>query len=90
MLKGMKVKIAMVMRGREMIHKDLAQQLIIKIRADLSHIGLADAGGSFPDYLLQQAETAGDAPGCSPFAAIRERGADQEPHDPVDREALTK
>ena len=31
---------------------------------------VADAGGSFPEYLLQQAEGAGDAPGCSPFAAI--------------------
>jgi hypothetical protein len=51
-------------------------------------LGSADAGGSFPDYLLAQAEEAGDAPGCSPFAAIRERGASREPHDPVDREAL--
>ena len=50
-------------------------------------IGRADAGGTFPDYLLQQAESATDAPGCSPFAAIRERGL-QEPHDPVDREAV--
>jgi hypothetical protein len=51
--------------------------------------GKADAGGSFPEYLLQQAEEAGDAPGCSPFAAIRERGV-REPHDPIDREELTK
>ena len=35
----------------------------------LFEIGKADAGGSFPDYLLQQAESAVDAPGCSPFAA---------------------
>jgi arylsulfatase A-like enzyme len=34
-------------------------------------LGKADAGGGFPDYLLQQAESADDAPGCSPFAAIR-------------------
>jgi membrane-anchored protein YejM (alkaline phosphatase superfamily) len=34
-------------------------------------VGKADAGGSFPEYLLQQAESAEDAPGCSPFAAIR-------------------
>ena len=56
----------------------------------LFDIGRADAGGSFPEYLLKQAEDAGDAPGCSPFAAIRERGASEEPHDPVDREALSK
>ena len=52
----------------------------------LFEIGKADAGGSFPEFLLPQAEGAGDAPGCSPFAAILERGADREPHDPVDRE----
>jgi arylsulfatase A-like enzyme len=34
-------------------------------------IGKADAGGSFPDYLMKQTESADDAPGCSPFAAIR-------------------
>jgi hypothetical protein len=33
-------------------------------------LGKGDAGGSFPDYLLRQAESADDAPGCSPFAAI--------------------
>ena len=37
----------------------------------LFEIGKADAGGSFPAYLLDQAESAVDAPGCSPFAAIR-------------------
>jgi hypothetical protein len=37
----------------------------------LFEIGKADAGGSFPAYLLDQAESADDAPGCSPFAAIR-------------------
>ena len=54
----------------------------------LFEIGRADAGGSFPEFLMKQAEEAGDAPGCSPFAAIRERGATREPHDPIDREAL--
>jgi arylsulfatase A-like enzyme len=34
-------------------------------------LGKADGGGTFPEYLLQQAESADDAPGCSPFAAIR-------------------
>lgn len=37
----------------------------------LFDIGRADGGGPFPDYLLRQAEDADDAPGCSPFAAIR-------------------
>ena len=55
----------------------------------LFEIGKADAGGTFPDYLMQQAEQAGDAPGCSPFAAIRARGV-AEPHDPVDRAPVTK
>ena len=39
--------------------------------ARLFELGKADAGGSFPDYLIKQAESADDAPGCSPFAAIR-------------------
>jgi arylsulfatase A-like enzyme len=56
---------------------------------ELFETGKADAGGSFPDYLMQQADDAIDAPGCSPFAAIRARGV-TEPHDPVDREALTE
>ena len=34
-------------------------------------LGKRDAAGGFPDYLLQQAESADDAPGCSPIAAIR-------------------
>jgi arylsulfatase A-like enzyme len=34
-------------------------------------MGVADAGGAFPEYLLRMAESADDAPGCSPFAAIR-------------------
>lgn len=34
-------------------------------------MGVADGGGSFPNYLLKQAKSADDAPGCSPFAAIR-------------------
>jgi len=37
----------------------------------LFELGKADGGGSFPEYLLKQAESADDAPGCSPFAAIR-------------------
>ena len=44
-------------------HPDVVERLF--------DLGKADAGGGFPDYLLQQAEGAGDAPGCSPFAAIR-------------------
>jgi len=37
----------------------------------LFDLGVADAGHVFPEYLLRQAESAEDAPGCSPFAAIR-------------------
>ncbi|HEY3078090.1 MAG TPA: sulfatase/phosphatase domain-containing protein, partial [Burkholderiales bacterium] len=37
----------------------------------LFDLGTADGGGEFPPYLLKQAESADDAPGCSPFAAIR-------------------
>ena len=37
----------------------------------LFDLGKADAAGGFPEYLLLQAESAEDAPGCSPFAAIR-------------------
>lgn len=36
---------------------------------ELFQIGAADAGGRFPDYLLDLAANATDAPGCSPFAA---------------------
>ena len=39
--------------------------------ARLFELGKADAGGTFPEYLIKQAESADDAPGCSPFAAIR-------------------
>ena len=56
----------------------------------LFELGKADAAGGFPAYLLAQAEQAGDAPGCSPFAAIRALGASAQPHDPIDREALEK
>jgi arylsulfatase A-like enzyme len=36
---------------------------------ELFDVGKADGGGSFPDYLLELASSAADAPGCSPFAA---------------------
>jgi len=42
-----------------------------EVVAELFAVGKRDAGGSFPEYLLEQAEHADDAPGCSPFAAIR-------------------
>ena len=48
---------------------NVAEQLPNVVR-ELFQIGKADAGGGFPDYLFVQAESAGDAPGCSPFAAI--------------------
>lgn len=43
MFKGMKVKLLMVFRGREMMHQDIGVNLMKRIRADLAHIGAADA-----------------------------------------------
>ncbi len=43
MFKGMKVKLLMVFRGREMMHQDIGVNLMKRIRADLLHIGTADA-----------------------------------------------
>jgi len=42
-------------------HPDVVNQLYIK--------ALEDAGGKFPDYLMQSADREEDAPGCSPLAA---------------------
>ncbi len=42
MWKGMKVKLLLVFRGREMMHKELGEALMARIRQDLSHIGAAD------------------------------------------------
>jgi arylsulfatase A-like enzyme len=44
-------------------HPDLVRKLF--------DAGKRDGGGAFPEFLLRQAESADDAPGCSPFAAIR-------------------
>jgi arylsulfatase A-like enzyme len=44
-------------------HPDVVERLFA--------LGKKDAGGSFPEFLLKQAESADDAPGCSPFAAIK-------------------
>jgi translation initiation factor IF-3 len=41
--KGMKVKVVMAFRGREMQHQNLGQDLVRTIRADLKLVGLADA-----------------------------------------------
>jgi translation initiation factor IF-3 len=43
MWKGMKVKMGLKLRGREMMHQDLAMALIRRMREDLAHIGVADA-----------------------------------------------
>jgi hypothetical protein len=61
-----------------------------KLVERLFALGKADAAGGFPDYLLAQAEQAGDAPGCSPFAAIRAAGSTAQPRDPVDRGAADR
>lgn len=42
LLKGMKVKLMMVLRGREMMKKDWAQQRVEQIRKDLEHVAVAD------------------------------------------------
>jgi translation initiation factor IF-3 len=43
MLKGMKVKLLLAFRGREMQRKDDGMALIQRIRQDLSHVGMADS-----------------------------------------------
>ncbi|MFH1067078.1 MAG: translation initiation factor IF-3 [bacterium] len=43
MMKSMKVKIAMIFRGREMQRKELGRQLMDRIRGDLADVGSADA-----------------------------------------------
>ncbi len=42
-------------------HKDVVNNLFAK--------GVADAGGSFPDYLMELAKRGIDSPGCSPIVA---------------------
>jgi len=42
LFKGMKVKLMMVLRGREMMHKDIANERVAQIRADLEHVATAD------------------------------------------------
>lgn len=41
--KGMKVKVVMAFRGREMQHKELGQTLVSTIRTDLKQVGMADS-----------------------------------------------
>ncbi len=43
MWKGMKVKLQLKFRGREMMHQEIGLQLIKRMRVDLDHIGIADA-----------------------------------------------
>jgi hypothetical protein len=38
-------------------------------------LALQEAGGSFPDYILELADSADDAPGCSPVAAVALRSS---------------
>ena len=42
MWKGMKVKLQLKFRGREMMHQDIGMNLIRRMRADLNQIGVAD------------------------------------------------
>jgi translation initiation factor IF-3 len=43
MWKGMKVKLQVKFRGREMMHQDIGMNLVRRMRKDLEHIGTADA-----------------------------------------------
>jgi translation initiation factor IF-3 len=43
MWKGMKVKMGLKLRGREMMHQDLALKLVRRMRDDLSTMGVADS-----------------------------------------------
>jgi len=42
MWKGMKVKLQLKFRGREMMHQDIGMNLIRRMRTDLAHISVAD------------------------------------------------
>ena len=42
MWKGMKVKLQLKFRGREMMHQDIGMNLIRRMRSDLGQIGVAD------------------------------------------------
>jgi translation initiation factor IF-3 len=42
MWKGMKVKLQLKFRGREMMHQDIGMNLIRRMRSDLSLVGIAD------------------------------------------------
>lgn len=42
LLKGMKVKLMMVLRGREMMQKDMATARVQQIQKDLEHVAMAD------------------------------------------------
>ena len=39
-----------------------------RVVKELFEVGVAEAKGGFPAYLMDLAESAADAPGCSPFA----------------------
>lgn len=43
LFRGMKAKLMMVFRGREMQHQNLGREVVTRIRKDLEHVGVADA-----------------------------------------------
>ena len=43
LFRGMKAKLMMVFRGREMQHQNLGREVVVRIRRDLEHVGVADA-----------------------------------------------
>ncbi len=47
LMKGMKVKLLVVLRGREMMRKGLASERIEQIKAELAHVAVADNDPKF-------------------------------------------
>ncbi len=45
--KGMKVKFSLYLRGRELIHKNIAEELMNKVRADIAHVGITESEPKF-------------------------------------------
>ena len=79
MFKGMKTKILMQMRGREMVHKELGVELMKRIRNDLTHVGLAD----FEPKLVGRSITMMMTP--LPVNKRKRRFTEEEPVGAVDR-----
>jgi len=55
-------------RNGDQVSTENVAQIERETARSLFELGTADAGGTFPDYLLEAASIASDAPGCSPLA----------------------